>query len=149
MIRSKFRSAGAALTLMFAVLPFSAFGQQLGTVPGKYNPGHYINLTHFDDFIEMQKAAKPGVVGFQRRYDWNELETAKNQYDFSKVRADLDNAKSLGLQFVVLVTDKTFDSVNPMPGYLNYQPVRREKQAWRLHSPALEDGGCGSLQRSG
>jgi len=96
----------------------SAEAAKFGTIPGKYNPGHYITLTHFDDVIEMEKAAKPGVVGFQRRYDWNELEISKGVYDLSGVRADLDEAEKLGLQFVLIIADKTFDGVNPMPGYL-------------------------------
>ncbi len=113
--RSLFLTGLAAL---LAFTPMVTAAGQFGTVPGKYNPGHYITLTHFDDWVEFEKAAQPGVVGFQRRFDWGDLEVSKGQYDFSKVREDLDHAAALGRQFVVLVADKTFDGVNPMPGYL-------------------------------
>jgi len=108
----------AGLLTLLVTLPIATQAGQYGTVQGKYNPGHYVRLTHFDDAYEMEKVAKPGVVGFKRKYDWNELETAKDVYDFSAVREDIEHAANLGRQYVLMVGDKTFDSVNPMPGYL-------------------------------
>jgi hypothetical protein len=88
-----------------------------GTLQGKYNPGHYIAMSRGDPLQAQLDAARPGVVGFQQRYYWGELEKSWGVYDFSIIQKDLDAAHSQGRQLVVLLADKTFNGDKPLPPY--------------------------------
>jgi hypothetical protein len=86
----------------------------------KYNPGHYIAMVKWDvdDHPAIIDSIKPGVVGFQKRYFWHELEPSFGQYDFSQVQRDLDLLAGQGMQLIVVVEDKSFKNVKPTPSYL-------------------------------
>ncbi len=108
-------------TLIFLLLGFCAqlFNPAIAarTVQGKYHPGHYVALNRSGYQAQMTNAIKPGVAGVQQRYYWKELEPSYGVYDFSAIEADLAEASSHGVQLVVMIVDKTFNSDKPLPAY--------------------------------
>lgn len=85
----------------------------------RYHPGHYITVTAWDTHADMMDAIKPGVAGIQKRYDWRSLEPTQGNYDFSQIASDLNFVAGQGLQYVVLIEDKTFNRQVPTPNYLS------------------------------
>jgi len=86
----------------------------------RYNAGHYVAVMRGNDSQKtMASVISPGVVGLQKRYTWRSLEPTQGNYNFSEIASDLAFAASQGMQFVVMIEDKTFVNENPMPGYLN------------------------------
>ena len=78
----------------------------------------------------MANSIKPGMVGFQKRYVWRELEPTQGNYDFSEIQSDLDFVYSQGLQLIIMIEEKTFKDEKPMPGYLQgsqYMRPNRKK----------------------
>lgn len=86
------------------------------------NPGHYVSLNRTDTLEVIADLKRPGIRGFQRRHTWRTLEPAPGRYDFDAIREDLASAKRYGLQYVILVEDKTFTEEIPTPEYLAAPP---------------------------
>lgn len=84
----------------------------------KFNAGHYVVLTRHDDDASLAASVIPGVKGFVKRFSWRELEPTPGNYDFSGIAADLATVAGYGLQFIVLIEDKTFSKQVPTPDYL-------------------------------
>lgn len=82
------------------------------------HPGHYISMRRFDTSAAMIDSIRPGVVGFQKRYYWSQLEPAQDVYNFSAIREDLNLLAGQGMQLVVFLEDKSFNGDMPMPPYL-------------------------------
>jgi len=87
----------------------------------KYHPGHYVALNRWEsDDDKIAALQYPGVKGGQVRYQWKELETSFDTYDFSLIEHHLQLAKSQGRRLVILVEDKTFfNNEKPTPTYLH------------------------------
>ena len=98
--------------------PFSITVLAVPMVVRKYHPGHYFSMNPWDTEADMLNALRPGVAGLQKRYYWNWLEPAFDQYDFAAVLADLDLLASQDKQLVVFIEDKTFNGEVPTPIYL-------------------------------
>jgi hypothetical protein len=57
--------------------------------------------------------------GAQLKYTWRELEPAKDHYDFSSIRKDLEFLTSKGKKLFIQLQDSSFsDKWNPVPKYL-------------------------------
>jgi hypothetical protein len=72
-----------------------------------------------------QGPAAPGVRGVYTRYYMKEIELAPGVYDWTGPDADLAQCKALGIQWILMIEDRTFDgapSSNPVPDYLNKLP---------------------------
>lgn len=85
----------------------------------KFNAGHFLALSRANDSQSvMYNSMRPGLQGFMKRYTWRQLEPSLGVYDFSEISSDLAFVSSYGLQLVVMIEDKTFDSTIPLPSYL-------------------------------
>jgi hypothetical protein len=90
----------------------------------KWYPGHYILLSNDYGNAEMDTRLEEFkditvLRGFQRRYFWEDMEISKDQYDFSKIIADLNYVHSKGKLLVVQIQFKTFNNNHrPYPAYL-------------------------------
>jgi hypothetical protein len=96
----------------------------------KFHPGHYIALDKGQGQEAIRDAARPGVVGVEKRYSWAELERDEDRYDFSQVDSDLTLAARLGLRFVMFVEDKSFTSTRPTPRYLEADTLPLADGGW-------------------
>lgn len=68
-----------------------------------------------------------GVKGVSAYYNWGDIEIAQNVYDWTVLDADLAMCIALGVQFIPIITVRTFSAGNnPAPGalgtYLNQLP---------------------------
>ncbi len=77
----------------------------------------------------MSASIKAGMQGFVKRYLWSKLEPTQGNYDFSEIQSDLNFVAGQGLHLIVMVENKTFKNLNPMPPYLQgsqyVQPNRK------------------------
>lgn len=113
----------AAMLVLAALPPADGYAGKATDVPAAHcnkspRPGHYIALGKSDGRSIISEVLQPGVMGVQIRYDWNELEAAEGEYDFTAIRADLEAVSRLDGRLVVFVEDKTFDGDRPTPDYL-------------------------------
>lgn len=130
MHKDGFKIDKVLLTTNLTYVPTALGPVESGRVAGarKYNPGHFIALSQRDgenhatvlDSIETADgAARPGIKGVQIRYEWRELEPTQGQYDFTRLKSDLDLVASKGKTVVVVIQDKTYASqFVPNPDYL-------------------------------
>ena len=90
----------------------------------KWNPGHYL-LTEsvgpatLPDLPSV--AGEPTVRGYQVRYYWGQLETARDRYDFSLIDAHLAQLRPHGKRLVIQVLDRTWSGTSTtgrLPAYL-------------------------------
>jgi len=86
-----------------------------------YHPGHYVALNRWEsDEAKVAALQYSGVKGGQVRYQWKELETSFDTYDFSLVEHHLSLAKSQGRRLVIIIVDKTFfNNEKATPAYLH------------------------------
>jgi hypothetical protein len=108
------------IILALALAPLSAaIAADRGAL--KHHPGHYVSLNHSDDAASvMPGLVLPGVRGVQIRYAWKQLEPERGRYDFSRIEADLELARRLGLQLVAFIEDKSFfTEEHHLPAYLD------------------------------
>ncbi len=97
----------------------------------KYNPGHYVTLSHNDSFklddnpnknddgpVFVQKLKDDGVKGLVVRYPWKEFEPTQGNYNYVRVKKHLDLVQSKGLKMVVFVDDKSFSGAATVPDYI-------------------------------
>lgn len=72
----------------------------------KWHPGHYILVGSGE--IRDDLIALPRFRGFQKMYGWKTLEPARDRYDFSAIRRDLERLAPHGKQLVVQLQYKAF-----------------------------------------
>ena len=96
----------------------------------KYNPGHYVTLSHgnslrLDDTtnkndgpVFVQELKNTGVKGMVVRYPWKEFEPTQGNYNYTRVKKHLDLAQTQGLKMIVFVDDKSFDGGATVPDYI-------------------------------
>lgn len=86
----------------------------------KWHPGHYAFVPEPADMPSMHSEIGhlSVVKGYQTRFYWDELETAKDQYDFSVIRNALAFAKSKNKLLVIQIQFKTFNDTKRVPQYL-------------------------------
>ena len=82
----------------------------------KWHPGNYI-------FVQARRLDEsllyPHFLGVQKCYSWKSLEPAKDRYDFSGLRSDLDFLARHGWRLVIQIQTKTFGpGQNDCPAYL-------------------------------
>lgn len=106
--------AMAIATLLFSGLALA----EVGPDGRKYHPGHYIAMNMWDDRSVVPTVLRDGVAGVQVRYTWIDLEPAKDQYDFSAIRSDLEVLEGTGRQLVAFIFDKSFKDEKYTPPYL-------------------------------
>ncbi|MBP9836274.1 MAG: hypothetical protein KBC78_00355 [Candidatus Pacebacteria bacterium] len=103
----------------------------------KYNPGHYVLVAAYnakllddnpniatDGDAFMRSIKDSGVKGIMVRYNWYDLEKAKNDYSpLNRVKKHIDLAHKFGLKFIILIEDKAFQGLeSPLPDYLKSNP---------------------------
>lgn len=65
----------------------------------------------------------PVCMGIVMPYEWVELEPTQNNYNLTRMIADLAQCIALGINLIPLITVRTFKSTdNPAPAYLNRLP---------------------------
>lgn len=65
----------------------------------------------------------PGVKGLYMHFDWRTLEVADGVYDFSLIDTNIAVARRYGLEFIVQISDRSFDGKNILPTYFPSQYV--------------------------
>jgi hypothetical protein len=102
--------------------------------PRKFNPGHYVAMMRKNHSQDAMYTASnhPGVRGVMKRYTWRSLEPSLGVYNFSEVQSDLMWAQSYGMQFIVMIEDKTFVDELPGPDYLTKYSVRNRDNGFTL-----------------
>jgi len=83
-------------------------------------PGHYLFPNDGTSSIDtMLDSVSSGLQGFVKRWDWKELETSKDVYDFSEVQSDLTALRDVDMQLAVMIQLRSFkDSEHFLPQYL-------------------------------
>jgi hypothetical protein len=96
-----------ALALGCLLLPHGQIGRPvMAAAPAvKWHPGHYVFVGQGPIRPEHLDAHFRGV---QKLYTWSDLEPAEGQYDFSRIRRDLDLLEPHGKQLVLQVQYKAF-----------------------------------------
>jgi hypothetical protein len=87
----------------------------------KWHPGHYVYLGFDDDEQYMAEMLKrsPRFRGVKLFHVWRTLEPQKDQYDFSRIRAQLAKAERLRTRVVLYVEVQTYhDGRNYTPDYI-------------------------------
>lgn len=89
--------------------------------PEKFHPGNYMLV--FADGKKGSKPfevikAQPEILGIQKRYLWNDLESAKDEYDFSQIESDLKYLQSIGKRLVIQFEDVGIGREHAVPEYL-------------------------------
>ncbi|HEU5138172.1 MAG TPA: hypothetical protein VFU13_23705 [Steroidobacteraceae bacterium] len=82
----------------------------------------------FADSHDLEQVAslirRPDIGGVQVVYSWKSLETARDQYDFSRIERDLAYLESLNRKLFVQVQDRFFEVQHRnVPAYLLDEPV--------------------------
>jgi hypothetical protein len=86
----------------------------------KFYTGHYVGIgggmtsTNLADTLEEVKGL-PAVAGIMKRYEWADLEVAKDDYRFGQIQSDLDAAQAKGKKLAIMIMYKFG---NPLPAYL-------------------------------
>jgi hypothetical protein len=97
-------------------------------VPGragvKWHPGHYMltwSITKYSVSQLDEIANIPEVKGIQHRVYWNDIEPARDKYDFSIIEKLLAECRARNKRLVLQIEDRVFNSVNwegRIPKYL-------------------------------
>jgi len=91
----------------------------------KWHPGHYISLYpnqkepyyFYSAMIDLR--GNPSFKGVQKKYFWNKLEPSYGVYDFSEIRADLDNLARINKRLIITIQAESFiTSEKLVPTYL-------------------------------
>lgn len=98
-------------------------GQPLDLPAGvvKWHPGHYVYLGWDDDEDYMAEMLKrtPRFRGVKLFHTWRTLEPSKDQYDFSRVRAQLAKAARLKTRLALYIEVQTYhEGRNYTPDYV-------------------------------
>lgn len=106
----------------------------------KYNPGHYVALNS-GSINEIKYIDVPEIIGINKRYHWNELESKKNIYDFSMIRKDLEYLKSKNKQLIVFIQDKSYRKQGSLPNYLSEYEIKLKENDYgciRWHNDVVD-----------
>lgn len=91
----------------------------------KWHPGHYISLYpnqkepyyFYSAMIDLR--GNPSFKGMQKKYCWNKLEPSYGVYDFSEIRADLENLARINKRLIITIQAESFiTSEKLVPTYL-------------------------------
>lgn len=87
----------------------------------KWHPGHYVYLGWDDDedYIAEMVGKTPRFRGVKLFHTWRTLEPAKGQYDFARIRAQLEKAARLKTRLALYVEVQTYhEGRNYTPDYI-------------------------------
>jgi len=91
------------------------------TITGSYAdgalPGGHTGTT--GSGVSPKDLAFTGNHGVLMRYDWAEVEPAKDSYDFTRMDADYAQCLARGIQWAPMIVVKKFDGTSPAPAYLS------------------------------
>lgn len=83
----------------------------------KWHPGHYAYVG--GGKLTPEVLALPHFQGVQKAFTWRDLEPARDRYDFSSLKRDLELVRRHGKQLVVQLTFKSFIAgERSVPDYL-------------------------------
>lgn len=100
------------------------------------DPANYLFLDADDAADHRAMLARPDIEGGQIIYPWRQLEPEKDQYDFSKLEADLAVAESLHKKLFIIIGDRTFSlQWRGMPDYLSTDPVYQGGIVYQYNYP--------------
>ncbi|NQT24977.1 hypothetical protein HQ585_06465 [candidate division KSB1 bacterium] len=105
--------------IVFSALLIHLFSCTNRKLEKKYNPGHYVALSPYEQMKDIKYLNEPSVQGVNKRYLWRHLEPEKNVYDFSQIEKDLDFLSARDKQLVVFLIDVSFGEKGAMPEYLS------------------------------
>src|SRR6187402_1340775 len=80
------------------------------------------------DSLKSQRALllRPDIAGAQVVYSWKSLETAQDQYNFSRIESDLAFLTSLDRRLFIQIQDRFFEVQHRnVPAYLLKEPIYR------------------------
>ncbi|MBA2687364.1 MAG: hypothetical protein H0U64_04615 [Gemmatimonadaceae bacterium] len=141
-----FFSAGA----ICAAGPTVSVAQTAQTVDNIVFPGKSTTLSvhHYVFFGQNREAIPalshvfkiPNVEGAQITYSWRQLESVKDQYDFSLIQEDLAFLSQRGKRLFIQIQDATFDPARiNIPRYLLSDPVYSGGAAQQINDRVEED----------
>ncbi|MGH8550790.1 MAG: hypothetical protein ACRERU_19765 [Methylococcales bacterium] len=79
----------------------------------------YLNTDLTTSAVVSEVAGNSLLQGIQNRYTWASLEPAKDQYDFSAIKRDLDILRGVGKRLVVQIMTKSFNDEDIyVPAYI-------------------------------
>lgn len=82
-------------------------------------PGNFIYTSSGDLEAARPLLSRPDIGGAQIVYNWRQLETAKGQYDFSAIEADLATLDGLNRKLFIQIQDRFFEpKARNVPDYL-------------------------------
>lgn len=94
--------------------------------PRQFHPGHYMSLGPGTGAKAIQAVGGISqIVGVKKQYYWVDIEPARDAYDFSSIRADLEMAKKSGKRFWLQVAYTQF---NGSRGPLTPKYMWRDKE---------------------
>jgi hypothetical protein len=109
-----------SLVLLSLILETTA-GQEISK---KWYPGHYVKIRHLDGpLLEGPRNLvknNPYIKGYKIHVVWNELELAKDVYDWTVIQEYINLAESDGKKLMIHIQDRLFGTkANPyMPSYM-------------------------------
>jgi len=84
----------------------------------KWRPGHYVFIGINTGPLQA-KQIKEGFRGVQKAYLWNEIEVARDVYDFSEIDGDIQLLAAHGKSLVIQIQYKTFGpGTTAVPKYI-------------------------------
>jgi hypothetical protein len=87
-------------------------------------PENFLFMDSDDLARHADLIARPDIAGVQIVYSWKSLERAPDEYDFARLRADLEFLEKHGKKLFVQVQDRFFERrYRNVPDYLLEQPV--------------------------
>lgn len=102
--------------------------------------GHWIAPLPKDSNLPYLELFHSGFTGYVKRYLWNTVDTAEG-YNFDAVLVDLDYCARRGKRLIVMIGDKTFDNVNPVPDDMRWLGVQNRSGGYtavRWHQEVAE-----------
>lgn len=128
--RSQFASFGARaggnrLRALLLALPIVVAPASRGVAASVPPPRNYVFFDRARERIrEREFLDDEACAGAQLKYTWKELETRRDQYDFSAIVADCALLAEHGKRLFVQLQDVSFDDASvPVPDYLREDPA--------------------------
>jgi hypothetical protein len=94
-------------------------------------------FTNSDDLVTQGPLLRrPDIAGAQVVYSWKSLETAKGQYDFSRIERDLAYLTGLDRKLFIQIQDRFFEVQHRnVPAYLLQEPIYRGGLVAQVDNP--------------
>ena len=116
---------------LFVLLTGIALSASAGNTPANFlyvGSGELQGVTHLLE--------RPDIAGVQVVYNWRDLETARDRYDFSLIEHDLQLSDALHKKLFIQIQDRFFTpQARNVPDYLMQDPVYRGGIIGQMDNP--------------